>query len=176
MDVHIDCQCGEYLLVSEGSAGATITCPCGRPLKVPSLKEFRLRAGLPAYEPSPELIIQHQLLAGELPPDRNCVHCGADTDQVVQVAVECEKAFRTGGFSWGVFLVSLLFLPIKIWHWKEEVQHGEDKVFVLPLALCISCHEALSTREGIKQCLRSVEVYGRLLAKFPNAKVRVKTR
>ena len=104
MDVHIDCQCGEYLLVSEGSAGATITCPCGRPLKVPSLKEFRLRAGLPAYEPSPEMIIQHQLLAGGLPPDRNCVHCGADTDQVVQVAVECEKAFRTGGFSWGVFL------------------------------------------------------------------------
>jgi hypothetical protein len=176
MDFRVDCPCGSHLTVTEGSAGATVECRCGRPLAVPPLKQLRLRAGLPAYDLSPELVLEHHLAAGGLPADSHCVQCGVSTHEALHVVVECEKAIRKGGFSWAAFLLSALFSPLAaiahvVLPIEEEVQHGSDKYYTLPLALCEHCLKTFRTRSGLKQCLRRIPVYARLLEKFPDAKV-----
>jgi len=45
MHVPLSCQCGKQILVTEGSAGASVPCECGRTIQVPSLGEFRRRFG-----------------------------------------------------------------------------------------------------------------------------------
>src|SRR5262245_24384825 len=43
MHVPLSCQCGKRVLVTEGSAGATLPCECGRSIQVPPLGELRRR-------------------------------------------------------------------------------------------------------------------------------------
>ena len=92
MEFRIDCPCGEHVVVTEAAAGATLTCACGRPISVPSLWELRVAAGLPAYDPGPELLIQHLLAAGKLPGTKLCLGCGFETEQVFEVRTECERS------------------------------------------------------------------------------------
>jgi Domain of unknown function (DUF1922) len=40
MDFRLPCECGRHLSVTEGAAGATLQCVCGRTVKVPSLGEL----------------------------------------------------------------------------------------------------------------------------------------
>jgi hypothetical protein len=82
MDYQLPCTCGEYLTVTEGSAGAQVKCVCGRIMTVPSLGGLRELAGEPAHQPAPEIVVEQMLLAGALPPNRNCVHCGLATANV----------------------------------------------------------------------------------------------
>jgi hypothetical protein len=42
-ELRVRCECGEELPVTEGLAGASIQCQCGRTLQVPSLSELRRR-------------------------------------------------------------------------------------------------------------------------------------
>src|SRR5213593_2963195 len=106
MDYQLPCTCGEYLTVTEGSAGAQVKCVCGRTVTVPSLGGLRELAGQPAFQPAPEIVIEQLLLAGELPPSRNCVHCGLETANVVTVQVECERVwmYKSGGLGLATFL------------------------------------------------------------------------
>jgi hypothetical protein len=98
--------------------------------------------------------------------------CSRDTDEILQVVVECERAFRKGGFSWAAFIFSFLFLPIKVLHWEEEVTFGQDKVYLLPVPVCQGCREDLRGERAMKEGLRQIAVYDRLLNKFPEAKIR----
>jgi hypothetical protein len=43
MQVRLACECGREVVVTEGSAGASLPCDCGRSIKVPSLGELRQR-------------------------------------------------------------------------------------------------------------------------------------
>jgi hypothetical protein len=43
MHIPLVCQCGKQVLVTEGSAGASLPCDCGRTIQVPSLGELRRR-------------------------------------------------------------------------------------------------------------------------------------
>jgi hypothetical protein len=43
MKVRLACECGQEVVVTEGSAGASLPCECGRSIKVPSLGELRQR-------------------------------------------------------------------------------------------------------------------------------------
>jgi hypothetical protein len=65
MDFRINYDCGKSVTVTEGAAGARMLCPCGRTITVPSVKDLRLQAGLPPYNISPELMIEHLLAAGQ---------------------------------------------------------------------------------------------------------------
>jgi hypothetical protein len=136
---------------------------------------MRTRAGFPGCDLSPDLVIERLLAAGRLPPSKACACCGAETDEVLRVVVECERAWvrRTGGFSWAVLLLSALFLPVRIWLWEkcEEREFGKDKIYPLPLPVCLGCRSALCDTRSIKLALRKVPDYARLLDKFPNAKV-----
>jgi hypothetical protein len=176
LQFRVNCECGNQIVVKEGSAGARIACPCGRSISVPSLKELRIQAGLPPYELSPELVIEHLLAAGELPFGKTCVQCQQETDEIIQVNTECERAWvhRTGGFSWGTLLFSMFVLPIRIWFWerREETVYGKDKIYPLPLRVCQACQRTLRRQRAIKECLRRIPEYDRLLDKFPDAVVR----
>jgi hypothetical protein len=114
------------------------------------------------------------LAAGELPPTKKCVCCGAETDEILRVVTEYERAWveRTGGFSWAAFLLSL-FLPVTIWYWERPGRHviGRDKTYSLPLPICLGCRPMLRDPECIKQAMRAIPDYARLLDKFPEAKV-----
>jgi hypothetical protein len=48
MEYHVACSCGNVLPVSEGMAGSSTACRCGRTVPVPSLGELRGEAITPA--------------------------------------------------------------------------------------------------------------------------------
>jgi hypothetical protein len=52
MEHELACTCGRRVTVSEGAAGASITCTCGSAIQVPSLDELR-RAALQIERASP---------------------------------------------------------------------------------------------------------------------------
>jgi len=49
--------------------------------------------------------------------------------------------------------------------------YGEDKIFYLPLMVCMPCQVTLKRPSILKECLRAVPEYRQLLDKFPDAKV-----
>lgn len=132
----------------------------------------------PPYNISPELMIEHLLAAGKVPGTRTCARCGSETDDLIQVVTECERSWshETGGFSWLTLLLTTCFFPITIWFWekRQETVYGEDKVYSLPLPVCMSCQPAMRNPKALKQGLHMVAAYARLLEKFPNAKVTVR--
>ena len=177
MQFRVDCQCGKFIMVREGAAGAKFDCSCGRIISVPSLQDLRVQAGLPPYDLSPELMLHHLLPAGELPSRSACAGCGIDTPDRVEVVTECERSWtkNSRGSSWLVLFVSMFLFPLRIWMREEgeERQYGSDKIYRLPLAVCRECRKKLRGQEAIKGCLRTEPVYERLLDKFPDAVVRV---
>jgi Domain of unknown function (DUF1922) len=58
MEAQLRCQCGQTLVVSQGAAGAKVSCRCGRSVAVPSLRELRRRAAAESAVPSPELVVK----------------------------------------------------------------------------------------------------------------------
>ena len=182
MEFHLRCQCSQVLTVTEGSAGAEVACGCGRTVSVPPLRELRSQVGMPAYEPVPELLIETMLAQGQLPPERRCVECGKDTAEVVCVTTTCERAWSEAdsGNSWVNVLASWLFIGILGAYVLRAFQDssaartfGRDKVYPLPLPICEHCRHVLRGSERIKDRLRRIPEYARLLDKFPQAEVAV---
>jgi hypothetical protein len=173
MVFRIDCDCGIPLKVSEASAGGSVQCLCGRTVPVPQLTELRVRAGLPPYHIGPELLIEHLLLRGELPPTRACVECGNDTGDRVYVCAVCERARvrQSGGISWAVLLFGFLLFRalIRIWEERETTVLGKDKIYRLPLPVCAACRPRLRGPHVVREWLGRVAVYEQLLDKFPDA-------
>jgi hypothetical protein len=176
MEFRIDCPCGMPLEVTEASAGGTVGCVCGRTVPVPPLTELRVRAGLPPYQVSPEVLIEHLLGSGELPPDNDCLECGRPTDGLAFVRVECERLWvKTGpGVFWYILLgwFNILAAIFLWWSRKEGAEFGRDKVYRLPLPVCEECRPKL--RPGLaRDWTCRVGVYEQLLDKFPDAAVRL---
>jgi len=169
--------------VREGLAGTKRECSCGRVVIVPPLHQLRSNAGLNAYNVSPELVIEQLLVAGRLPPDKACVQCGQDTDELLYIDTECEKAVvhTPGKVALPFVLLSLLFSPV----WAllilvmqrdrgPQVEFGKDKIYALPLPVCHGCRGSLRNVSDIKESLCVVPEYRQLLEKFPHAIVRVR--
>jgi hypothetical protein len=172
-EFRIDCSCGQRVTVTEGDAGGTLPCPCGRTVRVPSLHELRTQAGLTPYDLSPELVIENLLAAGKLPPTKTCVCCSKETDEILRVVTECERSWVrwTGGVTWA-HLLAMILLPIWLWERTERHEFGKDKIYSLPIPICLGCRPILRDTRSIKQALRKIPDYARLLDKFPKAKVR----
>jgi hypothetical protein len=178
MEFQVPCECGKDLTVSEAAADSRRQCPCGREVLIPSLKEMRLKAGLPAYNIPPEKLIEHMLGKGEVPGDGRCAGCGKPTEQVVHVETECEKSWTVYQRPpWATVLLGCFFWPVWVfvylWGWGEKTTHGSDKSYVLPLSMCPGCLPAMTGAAAIKRCMWTVPVYRQLLDKFPDAKVRL---
>jgi hypothetical protein len=184
MDFQIDCQCGSHIVVSEGSAGATLKCSCGRPLSVPSLPALRVAAGLSPYPYSPEQVIEHLLATDRLPGTNVCIHCGFETDQVLDVYTECETQFRiSSGMPAWFTGVSILLFPLshllltRFFHSGGKVQwFGRDTKFILPIPACEHCQRLLRRRKLLKQCMGQIPEYRSLLEKFPEARLKLRGR
>ena len=176
MDFRIDCPCGGHIVVTEGSAGATLACACGRPLSVPSLPALRVAAGLPAEIVGPEQIVDRLLAKGRLPGTKDCIGCGFETDQIFDVVTECETTYRTSSETplWVKVIVNLLLLPFHYHaHFgKGEVHwHGRETVFLLPVPICEHCRRSLRRRKRLKEGMRRIPEYGPLLDKYPWTRV-----
>ncbi len=177
MDFRVYCRCGLYQIVTEAAAEGSIDCPCGLVVAVPTLREMRVQAGLPPFQISPEKVIEHLLLAGQLPGSKSCVQCATQTDNCIQVCVECERAWKDGqGVSWSTVIVAVLFgWLFAYWaHAHERAtarEYGDDKIYVLPLPVCSGCQPTLRGRKKLKQALSSISEHSQLLEKYPDAQL-----
>src|SRR5262249_42368870 len=56
VDFQVPCECGKSLFVTEGMAGSSVRCRCGRAVMLPSLREMKSRyAAVPdVHLPEPE--------------------------------------------------------------------------------------------------------------------------
>jgi hypothetical protein len=151
MDFRIDCPCGGHMTVTEGSAGATLTCACGRPVSVPSLPALRVAAGRTAEVLGPEQIVGRLLAAGKLPGTKDCIGCGFDTDQILDVFTECETQYRTSSEMplWLCVILSVISLPFALLFSRggETEWHGRDTSFLLPVPVCEQCQRPLHRRQ-----------------------------
>jgi hypothetical protein len=170
MEHRVPCDCGGYVTVDERAAGTTVECTCGRTVRVPSLRKLAALSGDPTRGLSPELEIETLFSAGKMPFESICVRCGQDTNETVQAKVECERAWIIGGFDWGTLIVTL-FLPLTIFRWRARRRLGQDKIYWLPLPVCDECRDHLEKAAELRRCLQEVDVYKRLLEKFPRASV-----
>jgi hypothetical protein len=53
----------------------------------------------------------------------------------------------------------------------EDKEWGKDRIFPLPLRVCLSCQQRLKSPAEVKAALCRVPLYERLLMKYPNSKV-----
>jgi hypothetical protein len=174
MQYRLTCACGGNVTVDESAAGTTVACSCGRAIEVPSWRELNARSGRPAPALNPELVIETLLSAGKVPFEGICARCGAETDQQIQVVADCERPqVKGGGLSLLPLILSALFLPVAIFYRKKTVVHGREKVYWLPLPVCQQCREHIQDEAALRRAMRKVEVYGRLLDKFPKAKIKL---
>jgi hypothetical protein len=178
MEFRVDCTCGAHVMVREGLAGTRRQCQCGRIIAVPPLHELRRQIGLPPYAVSPELVIEHLLTTGELLEDHTCVCCGAPAGEVLWVETECERrqVRESGGLSLPVLIVTGLLFGWWIWLFqlsqrRETREYGKDKIYRLPLAVCLACRPKVRSAKEVKKAMCRVPDYGRLLHKFPDATV-----
>jgi hypothetical protein len=175
MQLHVPCECGEDVPVTEGEAGSRTTCRCGRTLVVPSLRELRRQAGVPGDGLAPDVVIETLLLAGKLPEEEECVLCSKRTAGCVFCYVEFERAVVVDGRPplWAVigmvFLFGWIGALLARSARREPREWGKDRSFTLPLRLCKRCQPALTDRASLKRALRSVPLYRRLLDKYPDA-------
>jgi hypothetical protein len=72
MEYQVACDCGKVLWVSEGQAGSSASCACGREVRVPSLSELRgqaitatppVQAPRPPEQPSPPAQTPAEIIA-----------------------------------------------------------------------------------------------------------------
>jgi hypothetical protein len=171
MNFKLPCECGQVVVVTERSAGALVGCPCGRSVRVPALHELRLSVGLPPYPLSPEMEIEHMLTTNDFPDRGPCSRCGRETTSVVQVLTRFGE--RVEGPSAGDRIAGLLLglLAGIFVFWRRDGPRQFDREYWLPLLLCPTCRPRVRRARHIKECLRDVEVYDRLLEKHPYAEV-----
>jgi hypothetical protein len=179
MQVPIPCDCGESLLVSEGSAGQKVLCRCGRTVTIPSLRELRRLAGAAPPEYPADFVIEQLLLAGRLPEETACVSCEADTDGVLRITVECERARILYARTSPLYLVLALWSPLlallayltRAGRNEPVGESGKDKTYALPVRLCERCRRDVADPAACRKVLSLVPLYARLLAKYPKAKI-----
>ena len=90
MQFTIQCECGESMQVSEGAAGSSRECRCGRTVQVPSSTQLRVLAGLPAQPPNPLADIPLMVAEGALPSLTTCARCNVETADSAVAIVDCE--------------------------------------------------------------------------------------
>jgi hypothetical protein len=178
MDFRIQCPCGLMITVSEAAAGSETRCACGNTVRIPEWTELRVRAGLPPYNISPELLIENMLVKRELPFDDQCIKCEETTDNIVHVLTKCERIWVKDN-SGGTWAKAFAILFMGFWglilasRSREEKAYGKDKIYSLPLRVCPACLQTLRTPWDVKLCLRAVPTYELLLDKFPDAEVSI---
>lgn len=179
MNYALTCDCGKTLSVSGTDAGTSVSCACGRAVAVPPLHILRRTAGEEVS--SPELEIRVRVASGDLPEGSACASCGKPTRVWATVRVECEPRLDDEGESSNP--VGLGFLRGVLgdglwwylsWYTKrraaEAPKYNEHNVLELPIIMCGGCSRGVREAE-LRRAVEGVSVYGRLLAKYPEAQL-----
>lgn len=176
MDYQVPCDCGKSVAVNAGAAGSRVTCGCGRAVDVPSFRELRRLNG-EDFNVNPVIEIRELLAAGRLPPP-SCVRCGRDNAEAVTIVAECERRWvrREGRWRWLTFFFILPFglfyaLAHAAMPSTAEVLNA-GLTLRLPLRICPTCRSGLSGRRELRDVLREVPAYARLLDRYPKAKLK----
>ncbi|MGE3808954.1 MAG: hypothetical protein AB7K24_30185 [Gemmataceae bacterium] len=121
-------------------------------------------------------MIQAALYSGQLPCGTECAGCGKNGESIAVVILECEriwfKDISAPGWVKVILTVPAFFFGglLALWH-RDEVAHGQHRIYHLPLSICAGCLPLLSAKKTIFACLRAVPDYARLLDKYPAARV-----
>ena len=139
--LRVCCECGQWLPVKAREAGGKVTCPCGRPIVVPLLEEFRSSPNLLSAA-TIERRIRRLIAKRELPITGSCAKCGfATAVEAVPMNVECER--YTARAYGGEGFLYIPFLPLLWWREEERVEiHGRDTDVAAPVCLCVPCQES----------------------------------
>jgi hypothetical protein len=123
---------------------------------------------------------------GQLPWGQCCAATGMPTDDVILLDVECERSYVKNARSqlWGTILVIAGFfvcLPVAIFMWLigRDLVHspaerlGRDVVITIPLRVCKDAQSSVlrSGQGRLKDLLRTVPVYERLLSDYRDARI-----
>ncbi len=175
MSYHVTCDCGREISVTAASAGGEVSCQCGATVAVPRLSDLRKSAGKGAYETSNVDVIVAMLRDGRLPWGDTCAYSEFPTEDVFDIAVQCERCYdqdRSGGWVSfvGMVLVGTL-APVSERH--ESETHGRELVVYTPIRLCEEFHARFrkAGQRRLRRLLRTVPVYGRLLDEHPSARI-----
>jgi hypothetical protein len=177
MNYELTCECGDKLTVRETAAGATEMCRCGRSIVVPSLHILRRMAGVPEPGLAPELVVETLLLAGKLPQEEGCVLCGVRTETLIYCKTDCERAYVASGqprwwaYALGFLTCGWLGVLAAAASRRADREWGKDRIYDLPLRICVACRPSLTSPEDLTAALYRVPVYRALLNKFPDARV-----
>jgi hypothetical protein len=143
-------------------------------VEVPPLHELRIAAGQDVL--SPIVRLQAMLLEGQLPGTRDCASCHRETDQQVQIAVECERAIVKSSGPSRADMIGGCFLSIPFGLFLHlmrrnapAIQQGQDVILTLPLPLCDVCRPVVDNPTALRQALRQIPDYTLLLDRNPNA-------
>jgi hypothetical protein len=174
MDFTIDCTCGQQLRVGTADAGGSKRCHCGAINAVPSLSELRRLAGKQSYDVAIADKLRYMFADGELPPDNACVLCGAETPNILQCSVECERPHTKGRGFWGTVLLGIFapvwVLVLLICEYKDAEVFGRELIVTTPLPLCPECAaNAQPRKHNVRELLRRVPLYDQLFQEYPNA-------
>jgi len=94
MKFQIQCECGHKWAVTECDAGLRMNCACGRTTELPSLDELRREAGLSPMPLSVAGVIEQRVASGAALANMRCAKCATQTEQVVPLVAECERAYN----------------------------------------------------------------------------------
>jgi hypothetical protein len=182
----VDCPCGASVAVAATEAGSTKVCRCGRELRIPRLSQLRVASGLDPGESNVRDTIERMIRQGELPAGQRCHVSEFPTDDVLWFDVQCERAYQKGAASrrWmGLFTFLSFFTcwPIMLFMWLMYRDHsaatvervGRDTVIGVPLRISRESAAAVKkmSQSKLKNLLRQVPIYERLLATYPEARI-----
>lgn len=184
MSYFVPCDCGKTIEVTGTQAGANVTCPCGRTVRVPLLSQLRQLAGQEAYETGTIDTINRMIRDGELPFGDTCAISGLPTSDSCNLYVRCESMWTKGpGFFRHLFIIiTCVALPCTIvwallgWALLEERHEevGRDRSVCVPLRVRQEHQRRLRRTRNqakLRKMLRTVPIYAQLLDEYPQAKI-----
>jgi hypothetical protein len=117
-------------------------------------------------------LIEHDLAAGALPENRYCVRCGTETDGLVHVETQFGMSSQQGTSRHSlVERIILAFLGFIALPTRRKGFVEYDKEYSLPVRLCLDCQMLVHDRKTVVWCMKRVPAYGKLLEKYPDARL-----
>jgi hypothetical protein len=176
MDYSLTCPCGRQLKVPATAAGTEIACECGARVRVPNLSQLRTLAGRGAYETGIVDVIHRMRAEGSLPWGELCAVSGKPTQDTMDLSVHCETVqLGKDGLLSPMVLVFLFgpLLAMLLSQRSTHDPHGRETRIWTPLRVAKENQRTVvrASQKTLRRLLRTVPVYAALLDEYPRAKV-----
>jgi len=177
MEYSLTCACGRQLKVPAVAAGTEMACECGTRVRVPRLSELRVTAGQAAYETGTVDVIRRMVAEGTLPAGELCAFSGKPTQHAMDLSVHCERVqAEKAGLRSLQFLVFLLGPVAMLFGQRSSSEPvGRETSVWTPLRVAKDHHTTVTraSQKTLRRLLRTVPVYAALLDQYPRARVQI---